>query len=302
MIVEVPADLDGHRLDKALAEILGVSRAVSKLLVEAGVSIDEKPARANTKVSAGALISTPLPPERETLQPERIDLEILFEDDDLVVVNKPPGMVVHPGAGQLSGTLAAGLLHKYPDIEGVGAEGRWGLIHRLDKATSGAVVVARNKKSYGTLTAALRSREIKREYIALVSGVMKPPTGTIDAPIGRDDGQPTRRAVTPDGKKARTHYQVRQNFELADVALVDIQLETGRTHQIRVHFAAIGHPVIGDRVYATGPSPVASPRMFLHAGRVTFGHPRTGEQIVVDALLPPDLQGVVDALTLWGEE
>lgn len=296
MNFEVPADLAGARLDKALAELLDVSRATAKMILALGVTVDERPGRANTRVAAGAIISAPPLPEREVLQPEDLDIEVLYEDDHVVVVNKFPGIVVHPGAGQLKGTLAGGLLYRYPDIDGVGEPGRWGLVHRLDKGTSGALIVARTKKSLEVLTKALRARQIKREYVAMVEGTLKPPTGTIDAPIGRDLAQPTRRAVTTDGKRARTHYQLIKNYETADVALVDVQLETGRTHQIRVHFAAIGHPVIGDRAYGTASFPVKSPRLFLHAGRVTFSHPESGMTTVVSAPLPSDLQAVIDGL------
>ncbi len=302
MILEVPPALDGKRLDKALADLLGISRAIAKELVSLGVSVDEKPARANTRVAGGSLISTPVPPEKLALQPEQVDFEVLYEDQNLIVVNKHPGLVVHPGAGQPTGTLAAGLLYRYPDILGVGAPGRWGLVHRLDKGTSGALLVGRDQASFEKLSAALRAREVTREYVALVEGTIRPPTGSIDAPIGRDQAQPTRRAVTPDGKRARTHYQVVKNYEDDNVALVDVQLETGRTHQIRVHFAAIGHPVVGDRVYGTGSFPVESPRVFLHAGRLTFAHPGSGEEMVVEAPLPPDLQEVVDRLGQRGEE
>ncbi|MDH3189892.1 MAG: RluA family pseudouridine synthase [Acidimicrobiia bacterium] len=302
MILEIPSDLEGERLDKAIAEMLGVSRAAAKQLIEIGVTVDGEPSKANRRMSVGEQVVTPPPPQAVALEPEDLDLTVLFEDDDVVVINKMPGMVVHPGAGQTRGTLAAGLLHAYPGLEGVGSQGRWGLVHRLDKGTSGALLVARTEESFQRLTQALRAREIKREYVALVEGVLRPPTGTIDAPIGRDPVQPTRRAVTPDGKHARTHYQVRSNNESANVALVDVQLETGRTHQIRVHFAAIGHPVVGDRVYGSGSTTVSSPRMFLHAGKLTFSHPGTGEEIAVSAPLPDDLQAVVDDLPEVVEE
>lgn len=292
----IPDDVDGARLDKVIADLLGVSRAVARIIVDSGVTVDEKPGTPKTRVYGGSVIVAMPPPEREALQPEPVDFEVLFEDDHLIVVNKEPGMVVHPGAGQMHGTLAAGLLFRYPELRGVGAEGRWGLVHRLDKGTSGALLVARTPTSYESLSLAIRRRDVKREYLALVEGLLKPPTGTIDAPIGRDPVYPTRRAVTADGKHARTHYRLARNFPEANVALVDVRLETGRTHQIRVHLAAIGHAVIGDPVYGTASYPVRSPRVFLHAGKLTFNHPARDEEVVVEAPMPDDLRRVVSGL------
>lgn len=296
MKLVVPAALDGERLDKALAVLLEVSRAVSRLMIDAGVVVEGSAAKPNTRVREGETIVTPPPPVPEQLAPEEIEFDTAYEDDHVVVVNKPPGLVVHPGAGQRTGTLAAGLLHRYPEVRGVGTPGRWGLVHRLDKDTSGALLVARDQQSFDSLTAALRSREITREYRALVSGTMSPPTGTIDAAIGRDPSSPTRRTITPEGKPARTHYRVVRNYDDFDVALVDVTLETGRTHQIRVHFLAIGHPVVGDPTYNATPGGLRSPRVFLHAGRLTFQHPVTGEVTTVEAPLPPDLAAVLDQL------
>lgn len=296
IVLQIPADVDGERLDKVIADLLGVSRAVARTVVEAGVTVDEKPGTPKTRVFGGSLIVALPPPEPVALEPEPIEFEVLLEDEEFIVVNKAPGVVVHPGAGQMHGTLAAGLLFRYPELRGVGAEGRWGLVHRLDKGTSGALLVARTDSSYKFLSHAIRGREVKREYVALVDGLLKPPTGTIDAPIGRDPVHPTRRAVTLEGKRARTHYQLVRNFESARVALVDVRLETGRTHQIRVHFAAIGHAVIGDTVYGMGSHPVKSPRVFLHAGKLTFRHPSREEEVVVSAPLPADLNAVVASL------
>jgi 23S rRNA pseudouridine1911/1915/1917 synthase len=296
LTLTVPNDLDGERLDKALAVLLDISRSVARELLDQGVQLQGNVSKPNAKVRTGDRIVTQAPTAPEELAPEPVDFDVLYEDDDLVVVDKPPGMVVHPGAGQRSGTLAAGLLHRYPEVRGVGAAGRWGLLHRLDKDTSGALLVARNGPAFEKLSHDLKAREIGREYLALVAGTMSPPTGTIDAAIGRDPSAPTRRAVTPDGKPARTHYRVIRNYEDAGVSLVSVRLETGRTHQIRVHFLAIGHPLIGDHAYNLAPIDVTSPRVFLHAGRLSFSHPRTGEPMVVEAPLPPDLAGVVHML------
>jgi 23S rRNA pseudouridine1911/1915/1917 synthase len=227
---------------------------------------------------------------------EPMDLTVLYEDDALVVIDKPPGMVVHPGSGQTGGTLAAGLLYRYPELDGVGAADRWGLVHRLDKDTSGAILVARTQGAFEALTQQLRERKISREYLALVEGVLKPPTGTIDAPIGRDPNTPTRRAVIREGKHARTHYRLIENFDERDLAYVKVTLETGRTHQIRVHFAAIGHPVVGETSYGSRREAGLSPRIFLHAGELRFQHPAGGGEIVVTSPLPPDLAAVLASL------
>jgi 23S rRNA pseudouridine1911/1915/1917 synthase len=292
----VPSDLDGERLDRALAVLLDVSRAVARSLVDSGVEIDGIPSKPNARVVAGMSIRTPAVVRPAALLAEPMELTVLYEDDDLVVIDKPPGMVVHPGSGQTRGTLAAGLLHRYPELDGVGAADRWGLVHRLDKDTSGAILVARSQEAFDGLTGQLRERKISREYLTLIEGVLKPPTGTIDAPIGRDPGTPTRRAVIRDGKHARTHYRLVKNYDEHDLAFVKVTLETGRTHQIRVHFAAIGHPVVGDATYGSRREPGLSPRIFLHAGELKFKHPSDGSEIVVTSPLPADLAAVLDSL------
>ena len=292
----VPADLEGERLDRALAVLLDVSRAVARGLVDSGVEVDGVISKPNTRVVAGMTIRTPAIVKPAGLLAEPMDLTALYEDDSLVVIDKPPGMVVHPGSGQTGGTLAAGLLYRYPELDGVGAADRWGLVHRLDKDTSGAILVARTQGGFEALNQQLRERKISREYLALVEGVLKPPTGTIDAPIGRDPNTPTRRAVIREGKHARTHYRLIENFDERDLAYVRVTLETGRTHQIRVHFAAIGHPVVGETSYGSRREAGLSPRIFLHAGELRFQHPAGGGEIVVTSPLPPDLAAVLASL------
>jgi 23S rRNA pseudouridine1911/1915/1917 synthase len=292
----VPADLEGERLDRALAVLLDVSRAVARGLVDSGVEVDGVISKPNTRLVAGMTIRTPAIVKPAGLLAEPMDLTVLYEDDYLVIIDKPPGLVVHPGSGQTGGTLAAGLLYRYPELDGVGAADRWGLVHRLDKDTSGAILVARTQGAFEALTQQLRERKISREYLALVEGVLKPPTGTIDAPIGRDPNTPTRRAVIREGKHARTHYRLIENFDERDLAYVRVTLETGRTHQIRVHFAAIGHPVVGDPSYGSRREAGLSPRIFLHAGELRFQHPAGGGEIVVTSPLPPDLAAVLASL------
>ena len=292
---QVPEELDDTRLDKALATILDLSRAQAKELIERGVTIDGDPGSPRTRVRAGARLVFPSPDFGESLEPEPVQFDVLYEDDDVIVVGKPAGLVVHPGSGQRKGTLAAGLLHRYPEIEGVGAATRWGLVHRLDKDTSGALIVARSGKAYDDLSIQIRQRKVERSYLALVDGVPGSPTGTIDAPIGRDPDQPTRRAVVRGGRPARTHFSIREEFPSSSCALLELRLETGRTHQIRVHLAAIGHPIIGDRTYGKTTA-VRSPRSFLHAWAVEFAHPIDGRRMRVECPLPDDLQQVLGGL------
>ena len=296
LTVVVPDDLDGERLDRALAVMLDVSRAAARYLVDEGVEVDGVLCKPNTKVRAGSKIVAPPLRKPVAMLAEELELKVLYEDDALVVIDKPAGLVVHPGTGQMTGTLAAGLLHRYPELEGVGAVERWGLVHRLDKDTSGAILVGRTQDAFDSLVAQLRAREIGREYLALVEGVLKPPTGTIEAPIGRDPQTPTRRAVARDGKHARTHYRVETNYTDRDLALVRVTLETGRTHQIRVHFAAIGHPVAGDPTYGSRREAALTPRIFLHAGKLSFTHPDSRETVVVTSPLPDDLAMVLSSL------
>ena len=298
----VPEELDGARLDKALAVLLQIGRNEAKSLIELGVTVDGRDARGKDTVNRGNVISSPSPVERRALQAEDVVFDVLLETPDYVVVNKPAGVVVHPGAGRTRGTLAAGLLSRYPDLEGVGQADRWGLVHRLDKETSGVLLVARTGHAYRALSADIKARSVERRYVALVSGVFGIPTGTIEAPIGRDPTRPTRRAVIETGKAAVTHYEVVETMESADCSLVRIRLETGRTHQIRVHFAEIRHPVIGDRTYASGPATVTSPRIFLHAERIEFADPQTGVRVSAEAPLPPDLSEVLSTARRFGTE
>jgi 23S rRNA pseudouridine1911/1915/1917 synthase len=296
LTLDVPETLDGARVDKALSSLLGVSRFVARELLERGVVLDGRPARPRDRVHTGSRIETPHPAVEIALQPEPVDFDVLYEDAALIVVDKPTGVVVHPGSGTREGTLAAGLLNRYPELEGVGDPGRWGLIHRLDKDTSGTLIVARTEDAHRALTADLAARKVGRTYTSLVHGLFSVPTGTIDAPIGRDPSRPTRRAVIPTGKPAVTHYEVIEEFPGHEVSLLDVRLETGRTHQIRVHLAAIDHPIIGDRTYSPFNTRVKSPRVFLHARRVRLTHPITGAVLEVESPLPPDLSGVLDRL------
>jgi 23S rRNA pseudouridine1911/1915/1917 synthase len=229
-------------------------------------------------------------------QPEPVEFTVLHADDDVVVLVKPAGLVVHPGAGHRDGTLAGGLLHRYPEIAGVGEPMRPGIVHRLDRDTSGLMVVARSPRAYAALTAALAAREIERRYVALAWGRFDARRGTIDAPIGRSATRRTRMAVREAGKDARTGYEVTRQYEHPVCALVECRLETGRTHQIRVHLAAIDHPVVGDGTYGGDRNPLRPGRPFLHAHALALTHPTTGEHLEFSDPLPPELAAVLTAL------
>ncbi|HEX6947241.1 MAG TPA: RluA family pseudouridine synthase [Acidimicrobiia bacterium] len=292
----VPEGFSEERVDKVVAALLGVSRSVARELVERGALLDGVPVSASDRVSAGAVITVASPDPAEELAAEDVEFGVLYEDDHLIVVDKPAGVVVHPGSGRVTGTLVAGLLHRYPDLEGVGDAGRWGLVHRLDKDTSGVLVVARTTEAHAALTAMLRRREITRVYLALVHGIMGSPMGTIEAPIGRDPTNPLRRAIHPEGKPARTHYRVVDSFPARECSLLEVRLETGRTHQIRVHLTAIGHPVVADQVYGPRRHRLGAGRMFLHASRLQLAHPVTGGRLEVESPLPADLARVLESL------
>jgi len=218
---------------------------------------------------------------------------VRYADADVIVVAKPAGLVVHPGAGHHHGTLVHGLLARYPEIAEVGDRARPGIVHRLDRETSGLMVVARTARAYEALVDALGSREVEREYEALVWGHPDSARGLIDAPIGRSSTRRTRMAVRKEGKDARTSYEVREWFTHPEVALLTCRLETGRTHQIRVHLAAIGHPVVGDRSYGGSRSGLVLGRPFLHARRLAFAHPVTGERLAFEEPMPADLEAVL---------
>lgn len=295
----VPEELDGARIDRVLAVIGPMSRSRARTLVEEGsVTVNGLTGAApSQRVSAGSSLSFPAPELPVPMAAEPLEFRVVFEDDALAVIDKPAGVVTHPGAGNASGTLAAGMLHRWPQLAGVGEPGRWGLVHRLDKGTSGLLVIAKTVPALADLQAMLRARRIARTYLALVQQPMTFETGTIDAPIERDPRRPIRRRVSPGGRPARTHY--RQLATWPDHSLLEVELETGRTHQIRVHLAAIDRPVVGDRTYgAAGKDPADPGRLWLHSWQLSFPHPLTGEPVSCQASLPADLKA---SLAVLGE-
>jgi 23S rRNA pseudouridine1911/1915/1917 synthase len=291
----------GERIDRVLAgRSIGLSRSAAQRLIRDGhVRIDGTVVRdADVRPRAGAdVIVLPAPPPPSHAEPEAIPLRVLHEDDDLLVLDKPAGLVVHPGPGHAHGTLVHGLLREFPEIAGVGDPERPGIVHRLDRDTSGLLVVARTEDAARALVEALAAREVDRRYLALVGGIPDARRGAIDAPIGRSTRQRTRMAVREGGRPARTAYEVAAEWPDRDVALLECRLESGRTHQIRVHLGAIGHPVVGDLAYGGRPgTDLGLDRPFLHATSLGFEHPVTGERLDFESRLPGELAAAIAAL------
>jgi len=293
--VAVTADLAEVRLDRTLANLTGLSRAQTRQLIENGeVLVAGMVATKTTKARAGDIIEYPPLPPQEEFVPEPVPFAVALALDEVLVIDKPPGVVVHPGAGNKQGTLAHGLAHRFPELVELGPDHRWGLVHRLDRDTSGLMLVARSAEMHRFLQQELEKRRVGRTYRALAAGQFAAATGTIEAPIGRDPLRPTRMAIVREGRPARTHY--RRLAEWDELTLVEISLETGRTHQIRVHFASIGHPLVGDTTYAEAAVDRGNPgRVWLHAVRLQFALP-DGREHIVESPLPADLQAALDAL------
>ena len=292
---EVPAALAGERADKIVAALAGVSRSLARRVLEAGgATFDGVPVSPRDRVAAGRALEVDVP-AAPVLEPEVVAFGVRYEDADLAVVDKPAGVVVHPGAGRGgAGTLAAGILQRWPGVRGVGEEGRWGIVHRLDQDTSGLLVVALSPAAWPPLRLAMARHEVERTYLALVHGIPEATTGTIEAPLGRDPRRRGRVRVDAAGRASRTHYRCLRTWPGKGVSLLELRLETGRTHQIRVHLAAIGHPVAADTRY--GRDDGLAPRTFLHAARLKFIHPITGAEVVVESPLPEDLEGALQRL------
>lgn len=300
---EVPAALDGQRIDRVVAMLTGVSRTEATDLVrDGGVAVDGAAATRGAdrlRVGQSLVIQVPEPVPEVLPQPDAsVAFPIVHEDEHVVVIDKPADLVVHPGAGHVDGTLVSGLLARYPEVAAVGDRHRPGIVHRLDRGTSGLLMAARTGLAYESLVAQLAARTVERRYRTLVWGHPDSPRGLVDAPIGRSPKHPTRMAVTSNGKEARTRYEVEELFtEPSPTAVLTCRLETGRTHQIRVHLSAIGHPVVGDDRYHGVRQTLPAPRPVLHAELLGFDHPATGERLVFEAPLPPDLLEVLAALS-----
>lgn len=278
-----------ERLDKYIAANSDLSRSmVQKLAKEGRITLNGKTAKAGDLVAEGDVVVLEKPePKAVELKAEEIDLEVIYEDPHLLVINKPRGMVVHPSKGHSSGTLVNALLGYCTDLSGIGGEIRPGIVHRLDKETSGLLLIAKDDKTHQMLSQALQTHEIKRIYVAVVKGRMTALEGTINAPIGRNPKNRTKMAVVEGGRRAVTHFKVLRLFEKN--SFVRLELETGRTHQIRVHMAFAGHPIVGDEVYNPDCIAGGSPLM-LHAAVLKFVHPITGESMQFAASLPEEFR------------
>ncbi len=300
----IPASLEGERLDRFVAMITGCSRAEAAQTVSSGlvrVNGDAVTARAR-RLSEGDVVAVDgvqRAPAPEARPDPTVLVDVVYEDPDVLVIEKPAGLVVHPGAGHLQGTLVDGLLAGYPDLGTVDWPDpvRPGVVHRLDRDTSGLLMVARTAAAFESLTGQLASHSVERTYRALVWGSFDTAAGQIDAPVGRSTRDPTRMTVKVGGKPARTSYTVDRVYADPVVSLVSCRLFTGRTHQIRVHMSSIGHPVLGDARYGGARAALRSPRMFLHAATLGFEHPLTGEAMSFTSQLPGDLVEVLSRVS-----
>jgi 23S rRNA pseudouridine1911/1915/1917 synthase len=298
--VSVP-DGGGMRADRVVADAIGLSRSYVQRLIEEGrVTQGDKPVKSKDVLPAGAALELDLPDRpTPTIEAEDIPLAVVYEDADVLVIDKPAGLVTHPSPGRSSGTLVNALLARAPAAEygGVAGADRPGIVHRLDRDTSGLIVVARNDHAQAALMAQLKARRVKKTYLALVEGAPVAEVGRIEAPIGRDPRQFSKMAVLPTGRPSVTGYRVRER--LPGWTLLEIDLMTGRTHQIRVHLASIGHPVAGDPVYATGSAkrgPEGLTRLFLHSWRIEFASVSSEKLIRAEAPLPSELESVLATL------
>jgi len=294
----VPKEAARLRLDQFLArELSKFSRSrIQRLIRGSFITLNDSPARPRDSIHAGDRIEINEPsPEKIDVKPEAIPLDVLYEDDDLIVINKPAGLVVHPGAGQREHTLVSALLHHFSKLSGIGGKERPGIVHRLDKDTSGCLVVAKNDEGHHSLSAQFASRTVEKTYLALVAGRLRKSTGTIEETIGRHPVDRQRMSVASKrGRAAKTAYRVLSSSN--EMSLLECKLHSGRTHQIRVHLHHLGHPVLGDKIYG-GRFAKTFPRQMLHAWKLGFDHPRTREWKSFEAPLPEDFHNAAAALS-----
>jgi 23S rRNA pseudouridine1911/1915/1917 synthase len=287
----------GERLDRFLADRLpDLSRMQVQRLIKTGLAtVNDQPAKPAYRVEPGDRIVVRVPDESEpVIRPEPIPLQVVYEDEYLLAVDKPAGMVVHPAAGHSSGTLVNALLAYCPQVADVGGVDRAGIVHRLDKDTSGLLLVAKDPETHAALQRQFKHRQVRKTYLALVEGRIYPKEGIVEAPVGRDQRARKRMAVTRTGRPAVTQYRAVEYFR--DHTLLQVRPHTGRTHQVRVHLAWLGYPVVGDRVYGRRRQPLLPHRHFLHAQELVFTHPATKEKVTLTAPLPPDLKAVLTRL------
>ena len=295
---KIVADLDGMRLDTYIASKLNtLSRTMIQRLIENGeILVNGKIKKISYKVQLGDILEINIPKPRETdIKAENIPLDIVYEDNDIIVVNKPKGMVVHPANGNLDGTLVNALMSICKDsLSGIGGEIRPGIVHRLDKDTSGLLIIAKNDTAHINMSNQIKNREVKKIYIALVRGIVGEDEATINMPIGRSTKDRKKMAVRKDGKEAITHFKVLKRY--GKYTLLEIKIDTGRTHQIRVHLSEIGHPIIGDMVYSNGKNEFGVEGQMLHAKSLDFKHPITGKEIHLEAELPNYFKDILNKL------
>lgn len=287
----------GVRLDAFLSADGALTRSqAARLIAEGRVRVNGKPAAKSARLSGGETVTVDVPQLRETaLPPQDIPLDVVYEDDDVIVVNKPTGLVVHPAPGHPDGTLVNALLHHCGDsLSGIGGEKRPGIVHRIDRDTSGLIIAAKNDAAHLALSAQLKDHSLSRTYECLVTGNMKQDSGTVDAPIGRSSADRKKMAVVPTGRRAVTHWEVVARYP--GVTHLRCRLETGRTHQIRVHMAHIGHPILGDTVYGAKKPVPGLTGQCLHASGLRFVHPRTGEPVELHCPLPPEFTAMLQKL------
>lgn len=287
----------GIRLDAFLSADGALTRSqAARLIAEGRVRVNGKPAAKSARLSGGETVTVDVPQLRETaLPPQDIPLDVVYEDDDIIVVNKPTGLVVHPAPGHPDGTLVNALLHHCGDsLSGIGGEKRPGIVHRIDRDTSGLIIAAKNDAAHLALSAQLKDHSLSRTYECLVTGNMKQDSGTVDAPIGRSSADRKKMAVVPTGRRAVTHWEVVARYP--GVTHLRCRLETGRTHQIRVHMAYIGHPILGDTVYGAKKPVPGLTGQCLHATGLRFIHPRTGEPVELHCPLPPEFTAMLQKL------
>ena len=289
----------GVRLDAFLSADGALTRSqAARLIAEGRVRVNGKPAAKSARLSGGETVTVDVPQLRETaLPPQDIPLDVVYEDDDVIVVNKPTGLVVHPAPGHPDGTLVNALLHHCGDsLSGIGGEKRPGIVHRIDRDTSGLIIAAKNDAAHLALSAQLKDHSLSRTYECLVTGNMKQDSGTVDAPIGRSSADRKKMAVVPTGRRAVTHWEVVARYP--GVTHLRCRLETGRTHQIRVHMAYIGHPILGDTVYGAKKPVPGLTGQCLHATGLRFIHPRTGEPVELHCPLPPEFTAMLQKLQI----
>ena len=298
MLKEYIIENDGDRLDKTISELnQDVSRMmIKKLIDEEKVFVNGKKEKASYKVKKNDKITVEIePPKEAKLKPEEIPLDVIYEDKDIIIINKEKGMVVHPGNGNPDGTLANAIMAKCKDsLSGIGGEIRPGIVHRIDKDTSGILIIAKNDKAHINLSNQIKEHKTKKTYLALVRGIVKENKATIDMPIGRSQKDRKKMAVTKKGKNAITHIKVLKRYK--ENTLLEINIETGRTHQIRVHLAEIGYPIVGDYIYSNGKNKFGVKGQMLHAYKIKFKHPTTNKEVEYTAKLPKYFENIIDQL------